>query len=766
MSQVKNLRAMFEGRGDTSPPVDDRGRSSGASTPTPGASGTDSPRPLSKVRTSFVAIEKDGRIGLQRNPSHESNTSRRRLSMDTDAESTSTAPDRPSVGSDDAIRPPKLILHETIPESPRQPPDTGNALEDDALVFDEPVGKLDKKTEQERIGKERIAQETLEREKLQHEKLQQEKVEQEKLKQEKLKQDKVEREKPVAPLIVEPAPKSPTKAPKPSTTPTPVNGKPKTEKPKAPPATTTTKTTAAKKPITRPAAISTKPSTIKPPAKSPSAAKTPTSATSKTSSVNAKPSSNPPVKVSASKVHAKPAVKKELPTTKAASSVSRPAASTATKKPQPLKTTTNDTGFVKPKPKSPTKPVHLPASLMAPTASSVSKGASGRGTQLRPSPSVGTLNAPARPISRASASTTGNSTGGKTIKRKDSTIGRSRPSLGPPRKKGNSDASVAKKDAPVDESFLARMMRPTQSSSSKTTEKVPITPPRKTSSRPSLSGAESRRETHSRLGSAKKSARKQAGSSVASDYAGSKETSPSPAVEAATVVATTIATVPVPELPSESTHEPSKVNTTEGSLEAATDADVTLATEPKEAVDGTVSTEKPVQDIANAETEASVNPVQEEDIDVTEVAVKEPVVENDKDVTTDELKVEDDADGATEVEAADEPTITTENVIDNETEESIAVAEPKPAVDESEKTEQAVEVDDEPVITEAAPAATESTEEQDGETETLVKEDALEVLPSPDAGKKADIEEITVENTPVEDKKEESENVPKENSAA
>ena len=34
MSQVKNLRAMFEGKGDTSPP--DRGRSSGASTPVPG----------------------------------------------------------------------------------------------------------------------------------------------------------------------------------------------------------------------------------------------------------------------------------------------------------------------------------------------------------------------------------------------------------------------------------------------------------------------------------------------------------------------------------------------------------------------------------------------------------------------------------------------------------------------------------------------------------------------------------------------------------
>lgn len=34
----------------------------------------------------------------------------------------------------------------------------------------------------------------------------------------------------------------------------------------------------------------------------------------------------------------------------------------------------------------------------------------------------------------------------------------------------------------MDESFLARMMRPTQSSASKTTDKVPVTPPRKTAS--------------------------------------------------------------------------------------------------------------------------------------------------------------------------------------------------------------------------------------------------------------------------------------------
>ncbi|KAH6976917.1 hypothetical protein BKA56DRAFT_58938 [Ilyonectria sp. MPI-CAGE-AT-0026] len=136
MSQVRNLRAMFENKGDTSPP--DRGRSSGASTPTPtpGANGTESPRPLSKVRTNFVAIEKDGRIGLRRDPSHESTVSRQSLSMDTDADSTTSGPDRPVVTADEVPRATKLFVQETIPESPRQPPDTKTAAEDDASVFD------------------------------------------------------------------------------------------------------------------------------------------------------------------------------------------------------------------------------------------------------------------------------------------------------------------------------------------------------------------------------------------------------------------------------------------------------------------------------------------------------------------------------------------------------------------------------------------------------------------------------------------------------
>lgn len=56
-----------------------------------------------------------------------------------------------------------------------------------------------------------------------------------------------------------------------------------------------------------------------------------------------------------------------------------------------------------------------------------------------------------------------------------------RPSLGLPPKK---ETVVRPPPKEVDEGFLARMMRPTQSSQSKVTEKVPVTPPRKATTTP------------------------------------------------------------------------------------------------------------------------------------------------------------------------------------------------------------------------------------------------------------------------------------------
>ncbi|KAK2682594.1 hypothetical protein RAB80_000540 [Fusarium oxysporum f. sp. vasinfectum] len=450
MSQVKNLRAMFENKGDTSPP--DRGRSSGASTPVQGSgtgnSGTESPvRPLSKVRTSFVAIEKDGRIGLRRDPSHESSVSRRRLSMDTDAESVSTIPDKPSASLEDAPRASKPFFQEAIPESPRHlidPPKT--PTEQMGAVTDEPSVNPDKKVDAEEPSPSLL---------------------------------------PAEPVTAEPVAASPKKENKPPAAPAGANGKAKVEntkeakEPKQTAPTTTAKASAPKKTTTtRPSTISTKAPNTKPPAKSPSG-------TRPTASATHKPEPKPaPKAASAPKKETKPAPK-TTPT------ATRPSATSATKKPQPLKPTPSDAPFVKPKPKSPTKPVHLPASLMAPTASSGAK----TGRQRTCSPS--------QPGERD----------------------RSWRHLGPPPKKA-SDPAHPKKEAPVDESFLARMMRPTQASAQKTSEKVPTTPPKKTAKRPTSSGADAtRRESSMKTpGSAKKPARKAAESKSVTGSVVSDET--------------------------------------------------------------------------------------------------------------------------------------------------------------------------------------------------------------------------------------------------
>ncbi|KAM0379846.1 hypothetical protein HYE67_009380 [Fusarium culmorum] len=484
MSQVKNLRAMFENKGDTSP---ERGRSSGASTPVQGTSVvSESPRPLSKVRTNFVAIEKDGRIGLQRDPSHESSVSRRRLSMDTDSESVSTVPDRPSASLEDAPRGNKPFFQEDIPESPRhpiEPPKT--PTEQMGAVTDEPSINPDKQIDKEEPSPSLLPAEPA-----------------------------PEEPTPEEHTPEEPAPASPkkeTKEKRPEAVPAApaaTNGKHKANTVKElAPAAIVKAATPKKTTTTRPSAVSTKATSTKPPARSPSATKPPSSTTHKTET-------KPTAKTA-------PAAKKEHRQASATSSTAtRPTTTTASKKPQPLKPTTSDTGFVKPKPKSPTKPVHLPASLMAPTAASGAK----TGRQAQASASSQNLNVPARPGSRASATGTSVSAG-KTVKRQPSNVGRPRPSLGPPPKKP-SEPTHAKKEAPVDESFLARMMRPTQASSSKTAEKVPTTPPKKTTKRSSSSGADpSRREFGVKTpGSARKQIRRPAESKPSAGSVASDET--------------------------------------------------------------------------------------------------------------------------------------------------------------------------------------------------------------------------------------------------
>lgn len=118
----------------------------------------------------------------------------------------------------------------------------------------------------------------------------------------------------------------------------------------------------------------------------------------------------------------------------------------------------------KPRPKSPTRPVRLPAAAMATTASSAAK----LGDAL-----------PIRSPSRASVATTSKAT--SVIGRTPSNNTRkpsSRPSLPAqpaPNQKPRPRTSMASMKAP-EGSFLARMMRPTQSSASKTHEKVEAAP--------------------------------------------------------------------------------------------------------------------------------------------------------------------------------------------------------------------------------------------------------------------------------------------------
>jgi hypothetical protein len=211
----------------------------------------------------------------------------------------------------------------------------------------------------------------------------------------------------------------------------------------------------------KPSTISTK-STTKLAAKSPTVAKTPTSPVASGSKLQSK---TPEVK------------SKSTPQASAKSAIS-----STPKRPNPIQISpASGTGFVKPKPKSPTRPVRLPASLTAQTASSVSKVSGSRQTLSRASGNIQSLQLPERSHSRASVSTTATSaTGNKGLKRQSSVINRPRPSFGPPPKKVAEDHPIVKTDREVDDSFLARMMRPTQSSSSKTNEKTPVTPPRKT----------------------------------------------------------------------------------------------------------------------------------------------------------------------------------------------------------------------------------------------------------------------------------------------
>ncbi|PHH84704.1 hypothetical protein CDD83_1530 [Cordyceps sp. RAO-2017] len=426
MSQVKNLRAMFEKKRDKSPP--DRGRSPDASTSSANLAGSNdsgSPRPLSKVRTNFVAIEKDGRMGLRRDHSGESSLSRRRMSIETDLESTSTFPEKPALTSDGARR---VAAHESVSDLTLQPPDET-----------QPSQVARPKAEQPPTNTKRLTNPV---------------------------------ESSSATLKSADWPIVPTPDRISGATHTAENARKENKANGSVAASTATAAAASKETIARPASA-------RPEMKS-----TP----KKTKTATQKSTQNPKESKSATEASDRSGGRRadtasSVRTSAAPTSKPRPThSSIATKVPSAKGISNEEPAFVKPKPKSPTKPISLPASLMAPTASSVSKGNFPRRSLSRQSGSLQNLKA-ASHSARASSSIA--PAPSQHAKRPGSAFSRTRPSVGLPPNKPESDANAAKRQNQVDEGFLARMMRPTQSSSSKTTDKVPSTPPKKIAPRPS-----------------------------------------------------------------------------------------------------------------------------------------------------------------------------------------------------------------------------------------------------------------------------------------
>lgn len=201
-----------------------------------------------------------------------------------------------------------------------------------------------------------------------------------------------------------------------------------------------------------------------------------------------------PKTISTAKASTKPPIKSPAITVKTPTSPAKPAtpqatpgrtrAQSSTKKPAPIPSfPSNGIGFVKPKPKSPTRPVQLPSGLTTHTASSATKINVPRPSLSRQSGNFHLTHQPVvRSPSRASVSTVhtvATTTGTKSLRRQSSTVNRPRPSIGPPPKQPARDHPVTKREKELDDGFLARMMRPTQASASKTADKAHQSPPRK-----------------------------------------------------------------------------------------------------------------------------------------------------------------------------------------------------------------------------------------------------------------------------------------------
>ncbi|EPE03128.1 mucin-7 precursor [Ophiostoma piceae UAMH 11346] len=512
MSQVKNLRAMFEQRGPSSPP--ERGREG-----TPGQS--ESPRPLSRVRTNFVTVEKDGRVGLQRDTSSDSiPTLSRTMSAGTEGDvptpttSQAGAPEvksmpedaRPLLVAQTPKRVSSVASEETAPVSPAKVATPLVAISKPALGATPKISVLAPAAALADAKPSAPAPVIVSKEKTANSDQKENKP---------ASSDATPAEKsPVRKLFTKPFTKpietskatsdAPKKSPDALT-----NGaarlrtanaasKDKSDTPKAASTTATSSipmrskipnAANAPKETTKTAPKAT--ATAKSLPKAISTAKTTTKTSTKSTGLKVKTPTSPSKPLTPRLAASKPAADKKTTTSTVAEKKSTPAASApkgaAGKKPPSIQTfPPNGIGFVKPKPKSPTRPVQLPSGLTTHTASSATKTRQSLSRQSGNFLAVhGASQASAtRSLSRASVSSS--TTLAKGLRRQSSTIGHQRPSIGPPPKQPARDHPITKKEKAVDESFLERMMRPTQSFASKTADKVHQSPPRSNRSRESF----------------------------------------------------------------------------------------------------------------------------------------------------------------------------------------------------------------------------------------------------------------------------------------
>lgn len=413
---------MFEQKGEMSPP--DRGRS-------PAISPSESPRPLNKIKTSFIAVEKGGRLGLQRGDSNDSETPTQRAPG---ALGDITSPLVPSEKSN-AVEPTmEKAPAPASPEANRIPAECPKAISGGQSPTDSPRQPRAQNVESSESAP--------------------------------AEPKRLDIDGATSASTTGGGSKSPEKM---KTSNGAGAGKGKVTDPSKPVARTVPKTTSKSNlpPLSTAAANK----TATKPAKSPITAQTPKTRSPTTAS---------------SQIPAKSATPKPV-----AKTIKSSLGSSLNKKPASLAPSPVITGNSKPKAKSPTRPVALPERLTTHTAASGSRIGNARAqSQSRergPTPASRSSSRVRVPASATSASKTATSN----LKRQNSTSSRPRPSLGVPVKQTAKDHPPTKKEKEVDEGFLARMMRPTAASASKTAEKVVTSPPRRSSATPGPAGKRS-----------------------------------------------------------------------------------------------------------------------------------------------------------------------------------------------------------------------------------------------------------------------------------